>query len=58
MDPVQNNKYKKHSPKPKLKKVQVGFGGGTAGHGTSHPMTRSDSPSQCVTPPPGEHKKC
>ncbi|KAI0212076.1 Golgi-specific brefeldin A-resistance guanine nucleotide exchange factor 1 [Lamellibrachia satsuma] len=58
MDPTHNNKYKKRSPKPKPKKIQGGSGGGATGHGTLHPMARSDSPSQCATPPPGEHEKC
>ena len=58
MDLTHNNKYKKRSPKPKPKKIQGGSGGGATGHSISHPMARSDSPSQCATPPPGEHEKC
>ena len=58
MDPT-HGKYKKRSPKPKQKKFHqtAGASGVAAGQDTSHPASRSDSPSQCATPPPGEHGK-
>ena len=57
MDPT-HGKHKKRSPKPKQKKFHSPAASGVAaGHDTSHLASRSDSPSQCATPPPGEHEK-